>query len=173
MKNKTTSRSKHIDFILLDLICVEVSFLLAFFIRLGENRDKFDDGYSLINVIIIIAHLAIVFFSESYSGILRRGYFKEMKAVLTYNIELLAIMLGILFFSKQSSDYSRIVMGLFFVINTIITYIVRCIRKAYLCKANLKTGKLNCMLLVTDKKHAKRLVEGLQTYNYSSFYLKG
>ena len=173
MKNKTTSRSKHIDFILLDLLCVEFSFLLAYFIRLGEDRHEFSDGYSLMNVVIIIAHFAIVFFTESYSGILRRGYLKELKAVLVYNIELLAIMLAILFFSKQSADYSRIVIGLFIALNTIFTYIVRCIRKMYLCRVNLKTGKLNCMLLLTDKKHAKRLIEGLQTYNYSSFYLKG
>lgn len=175
MNNKTTSRSKHIDFIILDLICVEVSFLLAFSIRFkvtNTNQD-FSDSYVIMNWMIIIAHVAIVFFSEGYSGILRRGYFRELRAVITYNLELLAVMLIILFFTKQSTDYSRIVIGLFFVINTILMYVIRTIRKRYLCRINFKTGKLNRMLLIADYKHAKKLIDGLKTYNYSSFYVKG
>ena len=173
MNNKTTSRSKHIDFIILDLICVEVSFQLAFLLRLGTDGQKFSSGYALINGLILIAHAAIVFYTEGYSGILRRGYFKEIKAVLTYNIELLAVVLAVLFFSKQSEDYSRIVMGLFFIINTILMFVLRTIRKNYLCRTNIKIGKLNRMLLVTDYKHAANLIKGLQTYNYSSFYVNG
>ncbi len=173
MNNKTTSRSKHIDFIILDLICVEVSFQLAFLLRLGTDGQKFSSGYALINGLILIAHAAIVFYTEGYSGILRRGYFKEIKAVLTYNIELLAVVLAVLFFSKQSEDYSRIVMGLFFIINTIFMFVLRTIRKNYLCRTNIKIGKLNRMLLVTDYKHAANLIKGLQTYNYSSFYVNG
>ncbi|MBQ9609886.1 MAG: sugar transferase [Lachnospiraceae bacterium] len=173
MNNKKTSRSKHIDFIVLDLICVEVSFLLAYMIRLGNASQKFSDGYALINGLIIIAHAAIVFYTEGYSGILRRGYWREIKSVITYNIELLAVVLAILFFSKQSADYSRIVMGLFFVINTILMYIVRTLRKNHLCKINIKTGKLNRMLLLTDYEHADGFIKGLQTYNYSSFYVEG
>ena len=173
MNNKTTSRSKHIDFIILDLICVEASFLLAFYIRFKTTGQNFSDGYAVMNWMIIIAHVAIVFFTEGYSGILKRGYFREIRAVIVYNIELMTVMLAILFFTKQSTDYSRIVIGLFFVINTILVFIIRTIRKKYLCRINLKTGKLNRMLLIADYRHAKKLIEGLQTYNYSSFYVKG
>ncbi len=173
MTGKKTSRSKHIDFIVLDLLCVEASFLLAFLIRLGTDGSRFSDGYTLINGLIILAHVAIVFFTEGYSGILRRGYWKELRAVIIYNLELLAVVLMILFFSKQSAEYSRIVIGLFFAINTILMYIIRSLRKSYLCKVNIKTGKLSCMLLITDFAHAKKLIEGLQTYNYSSFFVKG
>lgn len=173
MNNKTTSRSKHIDFIILDLICVEASFLLAFYIRFKTTGRDFSDGYALINWMIIIAHVAIVFFTEGYSGILKRGYFREIRAVIVYNVELLTVMLAILFFTKQSETYSRIVIGLFFVINTILMYIIRTLRKKYLCRINIRTGKLNRMLLIADYKHAQRLIEGLKTYNYSSFYVKG
>ena len=173
MNNKTTSRSKHIDFIILDLICVEVSFLLAFYIRFKTTGQDFSEGYALINWMIIIAHVAIVFFTEGYSGILKRGYFREIRAVIVYNIELMTVMLAILFFSKQSTVYSRIVIGLFFIINTVFMFGIRTIRKKYLCRINIKTGKLNRMLLVADLKHAKKLIEGLKTYNYSSFYVEG
>ena len=173
MNNKTTSRSKHIDFIILDLICVEVSFLLAFYIKFKTTGQDFSEGYALMNWMIIIAHVAIVFFTEGYSGILKRGYFREIRAVIVYNIELMTVMLAILFFSKQSTDYSRIVIGLFFIINTVFMFGIRTIRKKYLCRINIKTGKLNRMLLVADLKHAKKLIEGLKTYNYSSFYVEG
>ena len=68
MNNKTTSRSKHIDFIVLDLICVEASFLLAFYIRFKTDGQDFSDGYALINWMIIIAHVAPEFLKEVTLG---------------------------------------------------------------------------------------------------------
>ena len=35
MDNKRAGNSKHFDFILLDVICVELAFFLAYYIRLG------------------------------------------------------------------------------------------------------------------------------------------
>ena len=65
MKNGKTSRSKHLDFIFLDLICVEVSFLIAYLLRLGRENGELTQDYIIINALIVVAHLAIVFSMES------------------------------------------------------------------------------------------------------------
>lgn len=173
MKNGKTSRSKHLDFIFLDLICVEVSFLIAYLLRLGRENGELTQDYIIINALIVVAHLAIVFSMESYSGILRRGYLKELKEVILYNIEVLAVVLMVLFFSKQSEVYSRIVLGIFSIINVIIVYVVRCLRKKYLCKTKENTNKLSYMLLVTDYANASKYISGLKSYNYSPFSVRG
>lgn len=171
--NKTTSRTKHLDFIILDMICVEISFLLAYYIRLGDSKEPAPGNYYMMNILIVIIHIAIVFYTESYSGIVRRGYLKELKNVAIYNCELLAIVLVVLFFSKQSSDYSRIIMGVFFLLNNILMFVIRCIRKNYLGKVSKKNKKRSKMLLVTTKNRLEEMVIGLQSYNYSPFFVEG
>lgn len=173
MSNKRAGNSKHLDFIFLDVLCVEIAFLLAYYIRLGIEGVGVSMNYFEINALILIIHFAIVFTSENYSGVLRRGYLKELKYVLTYNIELLAVILAFLFFSKQSADYSRIIIALFFGFNNLFVYTVRCLRKHHLCKRNSNAAKKEHMLLVTDYASVQELVNGLQTYNYSSSAING
>lgn len=177
MKNQKSSRSKHIDFILIDLIIMEISYLLAFFIRHGyilgtQHGDDLAD-YRLMNVIVLFAHLSVVFFAENYSGIVRRGYLKEVRYVVTYNCELLAIILMILFFSKQSSDYSRVTFGMFFVLNNIFIYLARVWRKSYLRRDTRSSMRVSRMLVVSDYAHVKRVADGLKSYNYSGFNVVG
>ena len=47
MNGKRLSNIKHIDFVLLDLICIEVSFFVAYYIRLGDIRYIPDDYNAL------------------------------------------------------------------------------------------------------------------------------
>lgn len=177
MRDKKTSRSKHLDFILLDLIVVELSYLFAFYIRhgyiLGMKQEGVSADYQMMNVVVLLAHVAIVFYTENYSGIIRRGYLKEIQYVVTYNCELLAILLFVMFFSKQSADYSRITFATFFVLNNICMYLVRIIRKTYLRRDKKRVHGVSKMLVVTDEAHASRVIDGLKSYNYSGFVVKG
>lgn len=178
MNSKQTSRSKHLDFIVLDFICVELAFFVSYWIRFRDfnafkNVDFTHGDYMFVNVIIILSHFMIVFFSECYSGILKRGLIREIKSVVAYNLELIAMVLIVLYFKKDSALYSRTVLGLFIVCNIVFVYTVRSLRKWYLCRQTVKTGKLNRMMVVTDYEHAEELVSGLKTFNYNTFYVRG
>ena len=52
MQNKFTSRSKHLDFIILDLICIEVSYWLAYYIRLGRLVNSTPGEYTMMNIMV-------------------------------------------------------------------------------------------------------------------------
>ena len=84
---------KHLDFIVLDLICMEVSFLLSYVFRNGKMFRLSDDNYRDVEIILFFIFFVVVFFNESYSGILRRGYFKEFVAVFKHVTYIIAIML--------------------------------------------------------------------------------
>lgn len=172
MSGRYTSRSKHFDFIFIDLICVEVSFIIAYYVRLGQEKAVPGD-YTMMNIIVILAHIAIAFFTECYSGIIRRGYGKEIRHVLVHNFELLAVLLAIWFFQKQSSDYSRILIALFVGIDSVLMYGARCLLKSYL-RHHIKTeDKLSRVLVVTEKADADELLKGLTGVNYVSFAVQG
>lgn len=173
MQNKFTSRSKHLDFIILDLICIEVSYWLAYYIRLGRLVNSTPGEYTMMNIMVILIHLSIMFISEGYSGILMRNAIQELKKVVIHNAEMFAVILFILFFAKQSLVYSRILFALFVVIDTITMYIVRLVRKKVLYSNEDKERGKGQMLIVTNHAHAQSLVKGLAESGYRNYLIHG
>ena len=172
MKDKQTSRTKHFDFIILDIIVLETAYLFAYYIILGRlsvGEESIPGDYRMMNMIILLAHVAIVFFTENYSGIIRRGYLRELQAIFIYNCELLGVILVFLFFSKQSEDYSRIVIATFIAFNMIFMYIERILRKRYLRRIKKNLDKHSRMLIISDEENAYQTTKDLRSYNYSPF----
>lgn len=170
MQKRVTSRSKHLDFIVLDIVCVVLSFFVAHHIRLGYN---FDDAYRVMAVIILFAHIGLMFMSEGYSGILRRGYLQEFKKVVWHNICLIAVMMMGMFFLKNSAVYSRLMMAYFFGINVVLMYIFRCIRKYFLLKKNVHEKGSTHMIVICNKSRAETNVDNLKAFSYAGVKLVG
>ena len=91
-KIATSSWMKHFDFMVIDIISLELAFMLAYILRFGWELPYTTKIYAILGVIIPIFHVFIVFFTEEYTGVLRRGYLKEFKAVLRHNCILIALL---------------------------------------------------------------------------------
>ena len=118
---------KHFDFMLLDLLCMELSFCLAYVFRFGTDRmaellPGTGQGapYHRIMLMILALHIALVLFISPYSGILRRSAADEVKKVLQYNIYVFAGIVLMLFTGQSSDLYSRIVVFGFVAIDSIL-----------------------------------------------------
>lgn len=79
---------KHFDFMFLDFLCIEISFYLVYIIRFGIEKapelflaSGFSTPYRKIMVIILCLHIAMILFTEPYSGILKRNAAEETKKV--------------------------------------------------------------------------------------------
>ena len=141
MKANRSSRSKHLDFIILDIISIVVSFFAAYLIRF----DNFQSGYQLdqyrnIGIAILIIYLLLLLFSPVHSKILKRGFFKELWHVILANGYMALFVFGYLFAFKISATYSRIVIGLFFIANICMMTFLRTFRK-YQIKSGYRNGK--------------------------------
>ena len=86
---KKNSWVKHLDFILADLLCINLTLLIAYFLRNGVRNVYALKEYRTLLFAIMALHFCISFFSNTYSDILRKGYFQEFKRVLVHNIELM------------------------------------------------------------------------------------
>ena len=82
---KKNSWVKHLDFILADLLCINLTLLIAYFLRNGVRNVYALKEYRTLLFAIMALHFCISFFSNTYSDILRRGYFQEFKRVLVHN----------------------------------------------------------------------------------------
>jgi len=172
-KRTTRSWLKHIDFIILDLIALFVSFTAAYYIRLGGYRLFNDAAYRNILIVILVFHVVIAFFSRNYSDIVRRGYWREFLAVIQQNLWILVCLAVYLVFTKQSATYSRLFWILFFFLNTVLMCIFRFIRKAMI-RARLQNGDGQSeLLVVTTTSFAEDCLQGLLKQEYQPFHVIG
>ncbi|MCR5702856.1 MAG: sugar transferase [Lachnospiraceae bacterium] len=148
---------KHIDFMILDFIFVELSFILACIFRFGTGRivsfmqsDKTENHYVHIMFVIAVLHIAIVLFTEPYANILKRGKLEEFKKVIRYCLYMFLGIVLLLFVKKTSETYSRIAVFIFPFISTFIIYIYRYYYKQYLRDRINSRENQSCLLLVGD-----------------------
>lgn len=172
MQKKKTSRSKHLDFLIFDIICVELAFLLAYYLRL-YHEGWVPGDYKMMNVVVLMVHVSVAFWTECYSGILRRGTLKEFKNVIVHNFEVMAIVLMIFFFIKQSSTYSRILVVLFVCINSILMMLIRTLRKKMIYKQNKTTRRRKNMIVIASADSINKIIEDLKKLNYGGYAIIG
>lgn len=83
-KNGNSSWIKHLDFAILDIVILEVAFIISYFLRHGIVNTYEIEIYTNMSLVLILIDLCVVFFNHSYQGILKRGIFIEFKkAALT------------------------------------------------------------------------------------------
>ena len=103
--------TKHADFILLDMICLQVSFVIAYWFFREFSNPYDNDAYQYQAVVFLTAQLVYIIFVGNYSGILRRGKFDEFIAVIKQIGYTLLIALVFLFVVHRTSVVSRLQFG--------------------------------------------------------------
>ena len=163
---------KHFDFIILDIFCLHIAFVLAYAVRHGHWKLYADKNYLSIAVIMTILDALIAIVFTSFKNVLKRGYFKEFVAAFKHVCLLESGTLIYLFSIQQGDIYSRITFYLFPVFYIVITTFARYGLKYWLRKRKRLTGARS-LLLVTTKELAKECVIGLNEHNYATYNLQG
>lgn len=157
---------------IIDLLCIELALLISCSIY-KQAAEFLSESYTIINVMILLVHMCLILLKNSYSGILRRGYYMEFKNVFFHNAQLAAGIFAILFLTKQSTTYSRVVIVLFFVFNTMLTYGLRVIHKSSLLKRSMQEKQADNLLIVARKDKIQRLTEHLSSQKYAGYRIAG
>lgn len=173
MHLKKNSWLKHWDFILGDVFCLNLTFLCAYWIRLGFGNMYAIPGYRMMVILGILFHFCITFFTNCYSGILRRGYFDELRIVVSYNVEMIGLMFAYLFIMQMGNNYARTILIGFFFLNMIAMYLMHVIMKKVHQLYGTDKENRKKILVVTDEKNAERTVRKLQSGSDKSFYIAG
>ena len=168
----THSWLKHWEFILLDLVCLEISFFLAFIIRHGMISTWSWSLYRGEATILFVCQLLAVFFSNTFSGILKRGYYIEFLNTVKHVVFVMAFALAVLFATKETGTYSRIVLGVTGILYVVISYGSRLVLKRIIRK-NVAKSSQHSMVIVTTKELAKEVIENLKKENFEQYQIQG
>lgn len=178
MKRKHNySLLKHLDFLILDFICIEVSFFIACQIRQNTFLDLIE-RYMFMAVAVGVTFLVIVMFWNIYSGILRRGIGAEIKSVFALTSGVFVALTIYCFVTKKSEDYSRAVLITFLFIAIPLILLERLVRKEIVRKQKRKSSGENLLFIreeiadekidiFTDKAGSGVIVTGILTYDKS------
>ena len=172
-RKKTSSWLKHWDFILLDLILLELSYLLAHWLYHGTAYYREAPLYRNVFFAIAAIDLVVGLMMGRYKGILRRGYWLETKAVAKHAIIVTVCVIAYLFAMKESSNYSRVVIFAFPIISICVLYIGRILLKKWLSKHRGPASGKRAILLIGGKKNYREIVEAFTSNPYSEFHVMG
>ena len=172
--NKGSTRAKHVDFIIIDFLCVLSSMWLAYVIWIPQSEKvRFYNNYLALSVVMLLTYFFIVFFLPIHSGILRRGFKKELEKILVMNLGILGVMLSYLFIVKITYIYSRMVFGLFFIFDVILMSIMHAIWKKMLIKRYTAYANQSKVMVVTYRKFLEEFLQMIEKNNSGFYHIEG
>ena len=174
MAKKVTNTAKHIDFVFFDIISLVISFLAAYFIRIDRADDlEYYDMYRDMGIIILVIYLVIIAFNNAHSNILKRTALREAWEVGILNAEIISVVFAILFASKSTVVYSRMLFAIFIALDCAVMFTLRTLRKLMLL-SQFRNGKNTAkVLIVTYEKNADKIIENLKSQNTGYYEFKG
>ena len=163
---------KHWDFILLDMICLQLAFVLAYGLS-GYGFNPYQTMiYRNMSIYIEVADIAVLFLLGTLRNVLKRGYYREFLITAYQSIVMGAVSVLYLFLIQQGQMYSRLVMILTFLLYTLLAYITRILWKKFLQSRRKEVGN-HSLLIVTTEKMAARVIRNVQEQNYSRYMISG
>ena len=164
---------KHIDFIILDMICLQIAFVMSYFIK-NRNIHLYNNfNYRNMALFLELADLILFVSFGTLKGILKSGYYKDSSTTVQHSIMVGALAILYLFLLQEGQLYSRLALMLTVIIYILITYIVRELWKKYLKKRMVNGDGDRSLLIVTISTVVEQVVDSMKENNYARFNIAG
>ena len=163
---------KHIDFVILDILCLQVSFFLAYLVR-HRNLNLYSNSvYGNLSIVLILIDVCMMFFLNTCKNVLKRGLLIELAATMRQVSLVILFAVFYLFFVKDAGDFSRITLFLTAIFYAIISYGTRILWKRHVLR-NLRLGRKNSIVILTDWANLPQVREDIQHHSYELFQIRG
>ena len=164
---------KHIDFIVLDIVMLQICFVLSYWIWMGIENPYSYYLYRYQAMLLAFCQILVILFTNSYKNILRRGAFEEFSAVLRFEISFMLLDILFLFMAHQIYLISRKFTGITVVMYLFASFFIRQLNKQRIYhSAKVKEGKKSLMV-ITSAALASEVIHNLIDNNYQDYRITG
>lgn len=177
MRTNNTSIWKHLDFIIMDYVIVEISYFLARQWYVWTNHVVFYQDFLLtrqISVILAFCVTITILAWNPYGHILQRNRYQEIGAVFSHTMQMAAIEILLLFIVHIAGFSSRMTLAatwiIYFFLETTCRLLWKRMLKHHLL---LNNSSKSAMILVTSHAHADQMIEILKPEKWGNYFLKG
>ena len=164
---------KHLDFTVLDLLCLELSLIAAYAWRFNGAWLFDEDIYQRLAIIVLLIHIVVVFFVEPYKGILRRNKYQEFRATLTSAVVAFGGVLVYMYAVKQSVLYSRKMLFVFLAFSVVTIYGERVVWKRLIRFRKLQDKNKALMTVVAESSNVERCLNEIARNKYTNYKVTG
>ena len=172
-REEKSSWMKHLDFTLLDILMMELALT-------GAHAWRFDglwlydvEIYRRIAVIALLIDICVVFFAESYTGILRRNKYQEFRHTVAHCTVVFGGVLVYLYATKTSVVYSRQMLFMFLILFTTFSYVGRVLLKRLIRRNKLQDKNKAKMTVVSDSRTIDQCLYEFAHDKYTEFKVDG
>lgn len=166
--------TKHLDFVVLDAICLGLSLYFAHATRQGGPSNPLN-GYSKYDelaVVMVLINFVSALSLDTYKHILRRDRFQGFVKCAIQVAAVYALTIVYLFSTKQSADYSRIVINLtavYYGVSMVVTHELW----KYFLRKRMATPTGSAMLIVSLEEDSADAIRDVRKFNYASNRIVG
>ncbi|MDO4306304.1 MAG: sugar transferase [Eubacteriales bacterium] len=164
---------KHWDFILMDVVCLQIAFVIAYLSRLGIRNPYNDQLYRNQAIVLIFCQVFVAFFGQTFRDILRRGYYVEFIKTVKHVCAVMLLDMLYMFMTQQSVSYSRLTFIITAAVYFILAYAQRVAWKAFLVKRGKGTAGKRSMVVITVWDTARDVLKRLDINPYDGFAVTG
>lgn len=163
---------KHLDFILLDMLCLQLAFLLGFGLS-GYGWDPYAlplyrNMALFIEVVDFLALIAL----GSMSEVLKRSKYRELVYTIRQGIVVGALSILYLFLLQEGQNYSRLALVLTISLYVLLSFFVRLGWKSILLR-KMRHGGDRSLLIVSTASYADQVVSDVLENNYARYTISG
>ena len=128
-KRRSENWTKHLDFILLDAVCLVMSLFLAYYAYYRTFNLFVDNLYRNILILLILIDIFATLLLNTMHHVMHRGYFIEFSQTIKQVLLVFGVEVLLLFVMKWSGTYSRVILSLTALFHLILSYSTRLLWK--------------------------------------------
>ena len=162
---------KHYDFAILDMICLQLSFVAAYIIRHGFANPYLRPIYQDMAIYLELADVVVLVICGTLKNVLKRGYWKEFSITFRHMFGLAAFA-ALYLFTVNIENYSRVQLYLTMILYFILTFSSRVLWKEHL-KKKMVGGGDRSLVIVTNKALSQEVLKGVKDKNYKMYRIAG
>ncbi len=160
---------RYIEFMIADLFCIELAFILGFVLRHGMLNPFGTLIYSRMGIALLMGQIIVGFLNESYRNIFQRGYLGELKAVFLHSTYCLTFIFIYMFVMQMTGSYSRIVLVSTWFYSIVFIYMERICCKKLMDRWMIRHGEIRSVMLISQKSTVKNCLEVLEAHRYVAY----
>lgn len=161
--------------LLVDICSLILSFLAAAWIRYGSITKQWFDIriYGAAVVITILLYIVIYNLYDTYQGLFKRGFLEEMLVVWKVNSLLAVTLTAIMFIFQGGRCFSRLFFLCFYLLNILITYILRQYFKLILLGIYKNSNSSSKIMVMTTSDQVNSLLSTIHNENEWEYQITG
>ncbi len=171
-KKSLSGWMKHCDFIILDLLCLQIAFVIAYILRNGLGNPYTRELYRNMSIYLVFADIGVIFFEETFKEVLKRGYYKEFAATFKHSFLVAMLAVFYLFAAQLGDDYSRLVLGMMGILYVFISYGVRLGWK-YILKHKILEENKKSLLIIASETNVESVIKEMLSEPLVGYVISG